>query len=147
MVDKKSKTKPNLVEEAITTNISEKRKMDTVNKTEKSQASNKTVDTHKIKNTDTVKSFDKKRSTQITDAVNTVYKSRSIQGTYFFYISTRIEKPTEIDIVKDNTDPSNLSLPGDDLAGITPYILCIPRNNKIKTTTYTSIRRNIYIQE
>ena len=44
MVDKKSKTKPNVVKEAITPPILEKNKIDTVNKTGKSQASNKTVD-------------------------------------------------------------------------------------------------------
>ena len=42
MVDKKGKPKQNIVEEAITPSISEKTKIDTVNKTEKSQASNKT---------------------------------------------------------------------------------------------------------
>ena len=36
-------------------------------KTEKSQTSNKTVDTIKINKTDTVKSLDESRSTQITD--------------------------------------------------------------------------------
>ena len=45
MVDKKSKTKPNVVKEAITPPISVKKEIDTVKKTEKSQASNKTVDT------------------------------------------------------------------------------------------------------
>ena len=45
MIDKKSKTKPNVVEESITPRISEKIYIDTVNKTDKSQASNKTVDT------------------------------------------------------------------------------------------------------
>ena len=43
MVDKKIKTKPNVVKEYITSPISEKNKIDTVNKTDKSQASNKTV--------------------------------------------------------------------------------------------------------
>ena len=48
--------------------------MDTVNKTEKWQASNKTVHTPKINKSDTVKSLDKSRSTQITDTGNTVDK-------------------------------------------------------------------------
>ena len=45
MVDKKRKTNPNLVREAITPPISERRKIDTFNKTDKSKAFNKTVDT------------------------------------------------------------------------------------------------------
>ena len=59
MVDKEGRSKPNVVKEAITTTISSKKIMDTVKKTEKSQASNKTVDTPKINKTDTVKSLDK----------------------------------------------------------------------------------------
>ena len=47
MVDKNIKTKPNVVEEAITPPISEKNKIDKVNKTKRSQASNKTVNTHR----------------------------------------------------------------------------------------------------
>ena len=39
-VYKKRKTKPNVVEKSITSPISEKKKIDTVNKTETSQASN-----------------------------------------------------------------------------------------------------------
>ena len=61
-----------------------------INKTEKSQAYNKIVDTCKRNKTYTVKSIDKSRSTQITDIVNTVDKSRSITGTYLSNISTRI---------------------------------------------------------
>ena len=49
MVDKRSKTKPNLMKEAITPPISEKKKIDTANKTEKSSASNKTVYTPRRK--------------------------------------------------------------------------------------------------
>ena len=44
-------------------------------------------------------------------------------------ISIRIEKLTEIDMVKDNEYLSGLSLHWDYLASITPYILCIPRKN------------------
>ena len=65
----------------------------TVNKTDKSQASNKTLDTPKINITDKVKSMDKSRSTQITDTEYTVDKSRSTPGIDFSNISTRIEKP------------------------------------------------------
>ena len=56
--------KPNVVKEAITHPISEKKKIDTVNKTEKSQESNKKVDTPIINKTDKVKSLDKSRSKQ-----------------------------------------------------------------------------------
>ena len=63
----KMKTKSNAVKEAITPPISAKNKIDTVNKTEKSQTSNKTVDTTKRNITDTVKSLDKSISTQRTD--------------------------------------------------------------------------------
>ena len=45
MVDKKRKTEHNVLKEAITFKISSKKKIDTVNKTDKSQPSNKTVDT------------------------------------------------------------------------------------------------------
>ena len=55
MVDKKSKTKHNVVKEAITPPISEKNKIDTVNKTEKSQSSNKIVDTPKSNKTENFK--------------------------------------------------------------------------------------------
>ena len=55
MVDKKSKTKPNVVKEAITPPISSKKKIDTVKETEQSQASNITVDTPSSNKTDKVK--------------------------------------------------------------------------------------------
>ena len=46
-VDKKRKSKPNVVEYFVTSPISAKKKIDTFNKTEKSQTSNKTVPTSK----------------------------------------------------------------------------------------------------
>ena len=54
------------MKEAITPPIPEKN-IDTVNKTCKSQASNKTVDKPKSNKIDTVKSLDKSRSTQRTE--------------------------------------------------------------------------------
>ena len=75
MVDKNEKTKPNVVEEAITPSISERKNIDTINKTEKSQASNNTVDRTKINKTDKFKSLDKSRYTQRNDTINTVDKS------------------------------------------------------------------------
>ena len=52
------------MKEAINTKISSRKKIDTFNKTEKSQAPNKTVDTPRSNKTDKVKSIDKSRSTQ-----------------------------------------------------------------------------------
>ena len=49
---KKGKPKPNVVKEFITPTNSAKKDIDTVNKTEKAQASNKTVDTPKGKKID-----------------------------------------------------------------------------------------------
>ena len=66
MVDREDKSKQNVVGESITSPILSK-KIDTVNKTEKSQASNKTVDTCKSNKTDKVISLDKSSSTQRTD--------------------------------------------------------------------------------
>ena len=110
----KKEKKTNVVKEAITPPISEKKKIDTVNKTEKPQAPNKKVDTPKSNKTDKVKPIYKSRSAQLTDTFTTVDKSRYIPGNNVYNISTRIENPTEIDIVKDNRDLSDLSLPGYD---------------------------------
>ena len=54
MVDKKSKTTSNVVKEAINTPISEKNNIETVNKTDKSQASNKIVDAPRSNKTEKV---------------------------------------------------------------------------------------------
>ena len=67
IVDKKGKTKPNVVKESITPPIPAKKKIDTVKKTEKSQASNKIVDTPRSNKTDKVKSIYKSSSTQIIE--------------------------------------------------------------------------------
>ena len=56
-----------MVEEAITPTISEKNKIDTVNKTEKSQASNEAEDAPKSNKNDKVKSLDKSGCTQRTN--------------------------------------------------------------------------------
>ena len=63
-----------MAKEAITPPISEKKKIDTVLKTEKSQAYNKRVDTPRSNKTDKVKSIDKSSSTQRTDTEKTVDK-------------------------------------------------------------------------
>ena len=89
---KKTKTKPNFLEEAINSPISEKNNIDTVNKTEKSQSSNKTVDTPKVNKTEKVISIDKSRFTQRTDTENTVDKPRSIPRSNYSNKSTIIGK-------------------------------------------------------
>ena len=81
---------------------------------------------------DTLNSIDKSSSTQITNVSNRI----TIMG-----------KPTEIDIVKDNKYLSNFLVQEDDMAGITPYILRIPRKNKINKTLYTYIIIKEPIQE
>ena len=63
MIFRKKEKKPDVVKEAITLPTSSKKKVDTVNKTEKSQASNKTLDTYRSNKTNNVKSMDKSKST------------------------------------------------------------------------------------
>ena len=94
-VDTDMGTKPNMVKEAITHPIA-KNKIDKVNKTEKSQASNKTLDTSISKKSDKGKSLDKSRSAQRTgigNTVNTVNKSRSVSGNSLSNKITRTENP------------------------------------------------------
>ena len=67
MVDKKMRTKTNVVKEYITLPISAKKNIYTVNKTDKSRESNKAVDKYRSNKNDKVKSIDKSRSTQITN--------------------------------------------------------------------------------
>ena len=72
----------------------------------------------------------KSRSAQRNNTVDTIDKSGSIPGANLFNRSTRIEKPTEIYIFKDNKDLSDLFGQGDDLAGITSEIIRINRKKK-----------------
>ena len=130
------KTKPNVVKESITPPISGK-KIDTVNRTDRSNASNKTVDTPKSNKTDKVRSIDKSRSTRITDTENKVDKSRSVPRTNLYNKSTIIEKPSEIDIHRGKLSVSVLFGQGESLSSVTPDILCIPRKNKRNKTPYT----------
>ena len=77
-------TKPNVVKESRTHTIA-KKNIDKFNKTEKSQASNKTIDTSSSNKSDKGKSFDKSRSTQRNEKENTfskVNKSKSISRTF-----------------------------------------------------------------
>ena len=115
--------------------------MDTVNKTEKSKAYNKTVDPPKSNKTDTVKSLDTSRSTQRTDTENTVDKSRSIPRSNYYNKSTRIENPSEMHIHKDNLSVYDLSGKGESLSSETPDTLCILCKKKRKKTPDTLIIR------
>ena len=72
--EKEGKSGKNVVEEAITPHISAKKKIDTVNRTDKSQASNKKKETTESNKADPVKSLQKSRYTQRTDTENKVYK-------------------------------------------------------------------------
>ena len=102
MVDKKRKTKPNVVKEPTTPPISAKNNIYTVNKTDKSKASNRTVDTPKRNKTEKIKSIDKSKSTKKADTENSVDKSRSIPRANLSNKSNRIENSSKIDIHRDN---------------------------------------------
>ena len=77
MVDREGKPKQNVVEEPNTPPILAKQ-IDPVNKTVKSQANNKIVDTPRGNKTDTMKPLYKSICTQRTDTENTVDKLRSV---------------------------------------------------------------------
>ena len=86
--------------------------------------------------------MDKSRSTQITDPKNTVNiinKSRSISRTSLSNKSTKIEKPSEIDIWNDDLSIYVLSVHGESLSSVTPDQQQIPCKNKKKKTSYTLI--------
>ena len=138
---KKSKTKPNVLKEGIIPPISEKKKIDTVNKTEKSKSFNKKVDMPRSNKTEKVKSIDKSGSTQRTDTENKVDKSRSIPRTNLSNKSTRIETPSGIDIHRDNFSVSILYGKGECLSSVPPDILHINCNYKINKNPDTSIIR------
>ena len=133
-------TKPNVVKEFITPPIS-KKNIDKVNKTEKSQASKK-IDTSSSTESEKGKSLDKSRSTQRTeteDTVKTVNKSRSISSTSLSGKSTKIDKPSEIDISKYNSSISVLYVHGENLSSVTPDQQLIHCKNKRKKTSDASI--------
>ena len=94
------------MKEAVTPTISSKNNIDKFNKKEKSQASNKTVDTPQNNKTEKFQSIDKSISNQITDTENTGDKSGSIPRTSLSNKSTRIEKPSEIDAHRNNLSVS-----------------------------------------
>ena len=103
---------------------------ETVDKTEKSQTSKKTVP-----------------NSQKTDTLNSIDKSRSTPRTNLSNKGTKIENPTEIDILKDNENVSLLSEQVHDLESVTPDNVCIPCKNKIKKTPDTSVKRKEPIVE
>ena len=76
-----------MVEEANTSPISAKKKTDTFDKIEKSQTSKKPSLPPRKNKSDTLNSIDKSRYTPRTNLSNK---------------STRIKKPTQIEILKDN---------------------------------------------
>ena len=124
-----------------------KNKIDTVNKTEKSQASNKTLDKPKSNKNDTVKPLDKSRSTQITDTKNTVDKSISIPRSNCSNKSTRKDNPSEIHVYKDNLSVSGLPAQRESLSSETSDTICITHNSNRKKTPDTLIIRKHHIQE
>ena len=69
--------------------------------------------------------MDKSTSTQITYTENTVDKSGSIPRSNYYNKSTRIEKPSEIHIHKENLSVSVLSGQVESLSSETPDTLCI----------------------
>ena len=58
-----------------------------------------------------------------------------------------MEKPSEIDIHRDNLSISVLSGQGKSLSSVSPDIICIPCKNKRKKTPDTSIIRTQPIKE
>ena len=83
----------NVVKKDITHTIA-KKKIDTVNRTDKSQEYNKKIDTSSRNKSEKVKSLYKSRSTQIIETENTVKtvnKSRSILSDSLSGKSTKIE--------------------------------------------------------
>ena len=130
-------TKPNVVSESITPPI-EKKKIDTVNKTEKSQASIKKLDTSSSNRSENGKSLDKSRYTQrpyTENTINKINKSRSNSRTGLSNKSTKIEKPLEIDIINNDLNISVLSGQNESLSSLAPDQQRIPRNNKRNKTS------------
>ena len=113
-------TEPNVVDKAITHPI-EKNKIDTVNKTDKPQASkSKTYksisnESNKVISLDKSSSLNKSRASQRTetkDTVKTINKSRYISLASIYDKITNMEQPKEIDVIKYSPDISGMSGPG-----------------------------------
>ena len=113
IVDKKVKSKLNVVEGANTSPIPSKKKIDTVKKQRNHKHPKNSSYLQKNK-PDTLNSIGQSRSTKRTNLSNKI---------------TTIKTPTEADIVKDNKDFSDFSRQGDDLVDITSDNLRIPHKN------------------
>ena len=122
-VGKKWESKQNVVGEAKTCPVSEK----------KIQTQSTKQRNHKHKKNSPYLQKNK------SNTLNSIYKARSTPRTNLSNKITIIEKPTEIDILKDNENVSLSSGQGDDLASITPDHLHISRKNKIKKTPDTLV--------
>ena len=88
--------------------------------------------------------MDKSRASKINyieNTVNTVAKSRSISRTILSNKSTRIEKPSEINICKTNLGVSIFSGNGESLSSVTPDQQHFPRKTKKKTPNTLIIRK------
>ena len=94
-----------MIKEVKTNIISTKKKIDIVNKTDKSQPSPETIDTSKNNKNYTVDRADKSRSIPVTNLSNKI---------------TQIEKHSKISIHRDNKDASYLYIQRDNLASVTP---------------------------
>ena len=70
--------------------------------------------------------------TETEDTVKKVNKSRSILSIILSEKNTKIEKPKEIDISKDNSGIFGMSGHGDILSSVTPDQKHIPRKDKVK---------------
>ena len=81
------------------------------------------------------------------DTVKLLDKSRFISLAILSDKSTKIEKPKEIDIRKENSSLSGMSGHGESLSSITPDKQRIPRKNKRKNTSDTSIKGKESFQE
>ena len=96
----------------------QKKKIDTVDKTEKSRKFREIVNTYKSNITDTINTIDKSRSTPRNNSSNKI---------------TKIEKPLEINIHWESLSVSALSGQRESLASVTPdNILFLARIKKIK---------------
>ena len=74
--------------------------------------------------------------TELEDTVKEVNKSRSISSANVSEKSTKIEKPTEIYISKDNSSLSGMSGYGESFSSVAPYqqrIPCKKKRKKIQT--------------
>ena len=105
----------------------QKKKIDTVDKTEKSRKLKEIVNTYKSNITDTINTIDKSRSTPRNNSSNKI---------------TKIEKPLEINIHWESLSVSALSGQRESLASVTPdNILFLARIKKINSRHFSYKKR------